>query len=353
MSTPLPGSRFSLPVKLAALAFAVDVTLALVLVWIAPALADVHAIARLLVFVVVLSPAIAVTYFMTRFIVDRVTTPLVEAYERVAAGDFTATLPQKTAGSEFIRFRDAFAGMAGALDRSTRALKAADLERRRLFADLAHELATPTSTLLGIAHALRAGEGDTARLLEHLEHESARLERLIADVREVAHIEDPALPMLVEPCDVGDLATRAVERARVAGDGKTELRCDALPAPAELDPIRIGQVLVNLINNAVRHAGDGVVAVTARPDGDDVVIRVEDSGKGVPDELLPDLGRRLLRVDPSRSRDTGGHGLGLSIVHAIVKRHGGTITFSRASLGGLAAEVRLPADQRSQPSTQQ
>jgi signal transduction histidine kinase len=242
-----------------------------------------------------------------------------------------------------VRFREAFSSMAQSLDRLTNELKQADLERRRLFADLAHELATPTSTLLGIAHALRAGEGDTARLLDHLEHESARLERLIADVREVAHIEDPALPMLVESCDVGDLATRAVERARVAGDGKTELRCDAVAAPAQLDPIRIDQVLVNLINNGVRHAKGGTVAVTVETPGTDVVIRVEDSGQGVPDELLPELGRRMLRVDPSRSRDTGGHGLGLSIVRAIVARHDGTVTFSRASLGGLGVEVRLPA----------
>jgi signal transduction histidine kinase len=75
-------------------------------------------------------------------------------------------------------------------------------------------------------------------------------------------------------------------------------------------------------------------------------MRVEDSGAGVPDELLDQLGRRMLRIDPSRSRDTGGHGLGLSIVRAIVARHGGQITFARAALGGLAAEVRLPADAR-------
>lgn len=343
MSEPLPGSGFRLPVKLAALAFVIMVVMSTALVWIAPVMADQPHAARFLAFALVLSPAVFVVYFITRYIVERVTTPLVEAYERVAAGDFTAKLPQKTAGAEFIRFRDAFAGMAQALDRSTQALKAADLERRRLFADLAHELATPTSTLMGIAHALRAGEGDTARLLEHLEHESARLERLIADVREVAHIEDPALPMLVESCDVGDLATRAVERARVASDGKTELRCEAVAAPAQLDPLRIDQVLVNLINNAVRHANGGVVAVTARPDGDRVHVRIEDSGQGVPDELLPDLGRRLLRIDPSRSRDTGGHGLGLSIVRAIVARHGGEVTFGRATLGGLAVDVRLPA----------
>lgn len=340
---PLPGSRFSLVVKLTVLASTIQLANFGLLFWAAEATEGETASTRVLVFAAIMIPPIFVIHFLGRFIVHRLTFPLMEAYERVAAGDFTAQLPPMTAGSEFIRFREAFSSMARALDRLTNELRQADLERRRLFADLAHELATPTSTLLGIAHALRAGEGDTKRLLDHLEHESARLERLIADVREVAHLEDPALPMLVEECDVGDLAARAVERARVADDGKTELRCDAVAVPAELDPIRIDQVLVNLINNAVRHAKGGTVAVIVRPDGGDVRVRIEDSGAGVPDELLPDLGRRLLRVDASRSRDTGGHGLGLSIVRAIVARHGGDVTFERASLGGLAAEVRLPA----------
>ncbi len=339
----LQGASRSLPVKLALLAATTQAVILVVLVGISEVTRDASTVTRAALFALPLLVPILIVYFLTRFIATRITTVITAAYGQLGSGDFGVRLPPRTAGADFVTVHEAFSDMAAALERSMQALRDADLERRRLFADLAHELATPTTTLLGIAHALRTDPGDTSHMLDHLEHESARLERLIADVREVAHLEDPALPMLLEPCDVGDLASRAVDRARLAGGGACELRCDAKPAPARIDPQRIDQVLANLINNAVRHAEGGTVVVTARPDGDSVRIRIEDSGAGVPDELLPELGRRLLRIDPSRSRDTGGHGLGLSIVRAIVARHGGEITFGRAAIGGLCAEVRLPA----------
>lgn len=340
--TAVPGARLTLPTKLVVVAATTQLIVLAIIVAIARATDGATLGVRILALAAPLSIPLFVVFFLTRWIVERTTVPLVTAYRRVAAGDFRAELPPLTAGSDFIAVRAAFAAMGAALERSTAALREADLERRRLFADLAHELATPTTTLLGIAQALRDGTGEPGRLLDHLEHESARLARLIADVREVAHLEDPALPMQLEACDLGELAARAVERARLAAPAGCELRCAAAPAPAEADRLRIEQVFANLLGNAVRHAAGGVVALEVRPDGGEVVLRVEDSGSGVPDELLPQLGRRLLRVDPSRSRDTGGHGLGLSIVRGIVDRHRGRVTFSRAGLGGLAVEVRLP-----------
>jgi two-component system, OmpR family, sensor histidine kinase BaeS len=337
----IPGSTFSLPIKLAALAAAVQLATVAVLMWLSGAIAGEPAVVRALAYAVVLSPPVLIIIFLGRYIIGRMTNPLIAAYSRIAAGDFQAQLPPLTAGSDFIGVRQAFAAMAAALDRSVQQLRDADHDRRRLFADLAHELATPTSTLLGIAHALRKGEGDTKQLLDLLVHETARLERLIADVREVAHLEDPTLSMLLEPCDIGDLANKAIDSARIGTS--VDVRSDTAPSAAQADPLRISQVLANLIDNAIRYANGGIIAVTVKPHGESIVMRVEDSGTGVPDELLPQLGRRLLRVDPARARDTGGHGLGLSIVRAIVARHQGEITFGRAALGGLSVEIRLPA----------
>ncbi len=351
--TELRGAHLTLPTKLALLAGFTQLVTIGALLLIIEVTAGSPTWVRVLGFAEALSPPIFMIIFIGRFLIGRLTIPVMDAYQRVAAGDFAAQLPPMTAGSDFVGLRQAFSSMAAALERSMQALREADLDRRRLFADLAHELATPTSTLLGIAHALRNGDGDTARLLDHLEHESARLDRLIADVREVAHLEDPTMSMLCEPCDVGDLAVRAAERARVAAAGSCELRCEVEAAPAHLDPLRIDQVLTNLLNNAVRHAPGGTVAVAVHADADAVTVKVEDSGEGVPDEVLPQLGRRLLRMDPSRSRATGGHGLGLAIVRAIVERHGGEVTFGRAELGGLAVLVRLPADQNQVRSLQQ
>ncbi len=335
-----PGASLSLPAKITLLALGVMLAVGFAVIAI---IGREHIDgARFAWIAVVLALPLVVVYGITRFLVARLTVPVVGAYQRLADGDFSAELPTMTAGKDFLGLRVGFRTMAAALERTLTEVKQADQERRRLFADLAHELATPTTTLIGIAAALRARDGAHDRLLDHLERESARLERLIADVRELAIIEDPALVLLRESCDVGALAAAAADRIRVAYPEIAEVRCEVPATTATVDPIRIDQVLMNLLGNAARHAGTGSILVTVRASGGNVILRVEDGGPGVPDEQLAQLGRRLHRVDASRSRDSGGHGLGLSIVRAIAVRHGGSVRFEHASLGGLAAEVRLP-----------
>ena len=158
----------------------------------------------------------------------------------------------------------------------------------------------------------------------------------------MAALEEPELALTLESCDLGALALAAVERGRLAHTEAAGLRCTAGAVTARVDPLRIDQVLANLIGNAVRHAGAAAIVVGVELDDDHVVVRVDDAGPGVADDRLADLGRRLIRLDPSRSRDTGGHGLGLAIVRAIAERHGGTIVFARSGLGGLGVRLRLP-----------
>lgn len=335
------GAWLSLPAKLAILAALTQLVIALILLWIVEVTHDQPFVVRFLAFCIVLSPAVLVVYFLGRFIVRITTGALIKAYRGVAAGDFSTRLPPFTAGSDFADVRNAFTTMATALEQTLDALREADLDRRRLFADLAHELATPTTTLLGIAHALRSPDTNVSRMLDHLETETGRLERLIADVREIAHLEDPALPMNHEPCDLGDIVARVVDRIRIASPS-VDVRFTPSSTPATLDPLRVDQVVTNLLDNAARYAPAGIVSIALTTTADDHHIRIEDSGSGVPDDVLPQLGRRMLRLDPSRSRSSGGHGLGLSIVCVIVERHGGDVTFGRASLGGLSVDVRLP-----------
>src|SRR5262249_20869092 len=138
--------------------------------------------------------------------------------------------------------------------------------------------------------------------------------------------------------DVAAIARGAAERAADA-----RVTCAADEAFARVDAVRIEQVVVNLIGNALRYTPpDGRVAVTVRAHAGGARLEVGDSGTGVPDEMLPRLGERLLRIDPSRSRATGGHGLGLSIVKVIVERHDGTLRFGRSPLGGLHVTIDLP-----------
>jgi signal transduction histidine kinase len=335
------GAWLSLYAKLTLLAAVTHFVCFLSILWIIDYTSDRSPALRAALIAIVLAPPSLMVYFIGRFIVRRVTGVLIDAYTGVAAGRFSTRFPPTTAGKEFVPVRDAFAAMAAALEESVNALREADLDRRRLFADLAHELATPTTTLLGIAHALRSPDADVARMLDHLESETSRLERLIADVREIAHLEDPALAMNYEACDLGDIISRVVERIRLASPSVT-LRYHRVFTPATIDPLRVDQVVTNLLDNAARHAPGGTVSVALTTGAGDHHIRIEDSGTGVPDDVLPQLGRRMLRLDPSRARSSGGHGLGLSIVCVIVERHGGDVTFGRASLGGLSVDVRLP-----------
>jgi signal transduction histidine kinase len=247
--------------------------------------------------------------------------------------------------------RVAFLRMQAALREAMGRLAHADAQRRRFFADLAHELATPTSTLLGLAETLARPEltptpEARARLLAGFERETARLERLVADIRDLANLEDPDVRVHRTPTDVGALAAAIVEHVRALPSDAPRARID-VDAPAAIAPIdatRVEQVLVNLLTNALRYTpADRAVHVRVEDRGARVRIEVEDEGPGVPDDVLPRLGERLYRADPSRDRRTGGHGLGLAIVHAIAHKHGGAVAFERGVAGGLRAVVELPA----------
>jgi signal transduction histidine kinase len=281
------------------------------------------------------------TGVVATMIARRRTRALVEALGRVARGELRTQLPPPP-DREFVVVRDAFHAMTAALDDLTRKLSHADEQRRRLFADLAHELATPTSTILGISEALQRQEISAdpevrARLLASLEQESTRLERLIRDVRDLATLDDPDVVLEPEETDLGLIARRVAQRLLPGEHAK--IVCETEEARAEVDALRFEQVLVNLLTNALRYTPkDGTVRIEVTKDAR---IVVEDSGAGVPDELLPRLGERLLRIDPSRDRKTGGHGLGLSIVSAIVHRHGGKLRFERSELGGLKVLIQL------------
>jgi signal transduction histidine kinase len=294
-----------------------------------------------------LSGCVFASYMFAKVVVGVRSRIISQAYQRIAAGDFKADLPYSFFGEMQI-VRDMFRHMARSLDELTSNLQYADDQRRRLFADLAHELATPTSTVLGIAEALahpeRIASHDPPRLLAHLEREATRLTRLIADVRDLAHLDDPETRLEPQRVDVSQLAQLAVERADVIAAGRISIACRAEPAPAVVDATRIDQALANLLSNALRYTPPGGrIAVDVVRIADSVRLTVEDSGTGVPDDALPRLGQRLLRLDPSRNRTTGGSGLGLSIVTAIVHRHAGTMQFARAALGGLRVVMTLPA----------
>jgi signal transduction histidine kinase len=279
---------------------------------------------------------------------------LTEGIQRVAQGDHSARLPPPP-DSDLVELQESFEHMQLALSRAHARLAHADAQRRRLFADLAHELATPTSAILGLVDTLASPAlcppEDRQRRMEALEQEASRLERLVADVRELAHLDDPDVPFVLERVNLGHLARRAAVRLEATPGERPCPAVSVLTGPREVtarvDPVRMDQVLNNLLGNARRYTpSPGSIRVEVFQDETHVGWVLEDSGPGVPDHALERLGERLYRADPSRDRRTGGHGLGLAIAMAIVSRHQGALRFGRASLGGLRVEVRLPLSER-------
>lgn len=262
------------------------------------------------------------------------------ALQRIAHGE----LGPQFVPRDLLGVRDALEAMRSELDRAMTRLATVDARRRRLFADLSHELATPTTALLGLADMLLDPDRDPARVpaqLRAIDAQAQRLARFVADVRDLAELDDPAVTLVHEDTDLAALAREITMRhAPLPG---APLQLEAAPAFASVDAHRIDQALTNLITNARRFAPPGTsVDVQVRVAGGAVELVVEDAGPGVAEDDLPRLGERLFRPGEARDRNGGGHGLGLSIVRAVAERHEGTVRFDRGPRGGLRVTVRVP-----------
>jgi two-component system sensor histidine kinase BaeS len=272
------------------------------------------------------------------------------AFSRLADGELDLDLPPPP-DKDVATVRDSLLRMSASLRNLTERLRNADAARRRLFADLSHELATPSSTIVALIDALAkpelcSTEEQKTELIQALATESARLVRLVDDMRDLGQLDEPDFRLEITPTRLGELVESSVQRWKHAHPLRSSIDVSAAPIEANVDPQRVEQILFNLLTNASRYAGsEQKIRVTLDRDGDVPRLVVEDAGPGVPDEVLSRLGERLLRVDPSRSRRTGGSGLGLSIVRAIVGRHGGGVRFDRSPLGGLRVTIALPSAQ--------
>lgn len=271
-----------------------------------------------------------------------------EVMRTIAARPHTLGAPETTEHVEpdLLGIRETFDVMRRELDRALRRLAHADEQRRRLFADLAHELSTPASALLALGDTLGQSDVDIddlsrRRLTRSLEGETLRIARLVEDIRDLAELDDPDVSFVRERTDLAAVVAGTVERF-AAADGAA-IATDAQETFAEIDPMRVDQAMTNLLHNARRHTPlGGSIRVAVYEQGDSAVVVVEDDGPGVPPEALGRLGERLFRVDSGRDRRNGGHGLGLAIVRATMARHAGTTRFEAGETGGLRVTLTLP-----------
>jgi two-component system, OmpR family, sensor histidine kinase BaeS len=279
----------------------------------------------------------------------RITIPLArvaDATQRIARGQRNVLIGEKT------RVRE-LDGIASSVNDLSRALGDQEALRRRLTADIAHELRTPLATLQSHLEALIDGvwQPDPARL-GGLHEEILRVNRLVADMEQLAHFEGDARSLNLTPTDVGALVAGVVRnhepQFREKGVAlrfirETEVQRDVGPM-LPVDSDKLSQAVINLLSNALKYTPSGGtvdVKVDSRTSG--TKISVSDTGVGIDPQDLPLVFERFYRADNSRSRATGGAGIGLSIAKAIVESHGGTIGSASQPGQGSVFTISLPA----------
>ena len=247
---------------------------------------------------------------------------LTDAARRLGRGDLSSRAE--------VRGNDEIAELGQAFNAMADALEASERQRRTLVADVAHELRTPLANIQGHVEAMQDGllEPDVTTL-ETVHQQSLYLNRLVDDLRLLAETEARELRLRLEPEAIADIVERVASsfqpRAEAASVRLSTEVGDVLPR-ISLDRVRIEQVVGNLVDNAIRHTpSGGEVSLSATRHGDGVRVEVVDTGPGIPPDALPRVFDRLYRADPSRDRDTGGSGLGLTIARQLVEAHGGTI----------------------------
>ncbi len=227
-------------------------------------------------------------------------------------------------------------------------MERAETQRRNLVADVAHELRSPLSNIQGTIEAMRDGlmdRGDTS--LDMLHQQTLHLSHLVDDLGLLAMAEAGDLRLDIKPDSLEDAARRSVEafraRAEAKSVGLTLESAEDLPLVL-MDRQRTQQVIGNLLDNAIRHtSGGGRVSVhVAKAEARAVRVAVRDTGEGITEDDLPLIFERLHRVDPSRTRATGGAGLGLTIARRLVEAQGGSIHVGSEMGRGSTFAIELP-----------
>jgi two-component system OmpR family sensor kinase/two-component system sensor histidine kinase BaeS len=277
----------------------------------------------------------ALTLLIGFLLVRRMVTPLADviaAAQSVAAGDLSTRVQVRGPG-DLKSLSDSFNRMADSLE-------ANDEQRRNLMADVAHELRTPLTVIRGRLEGIVDGiyppdEDHVAPVLE----ETYVLERLVEDLRLLTLAESRQLHFDPEPIQLGDLAERAVDLFQAQAEDKhidLQLKVEANTPTVQADPQRVGQVIGNLVSNALRYVPEnGHVQILVSAEGKRVRVAVRDDGPGVPEADLPKLFDRFWRGEKSRARAAGGAGLGLAIARQLIEAQGGSISAHNLPGGGL------------------
>ena len=264
---------------------------------------------------------------------------LTQATHAVSAGDLSQQVPVRS-DDELGELAQAFNKMSAALSRSVNT-------RKQMTADIAHELRTPLSLILGHAEAVHDGVlQPTRENFEIIREEATRLEHLVNDLRILSLADAGELTINLQAIEPERLLQEVAAPYQYQTQRKSitlDLDIDS-PLPAiEVDPGRMTQVLTNILDNALRHTPEGGrISLAANQVQDRTEISIQDSGPGITAQDANRIFDRFYRTDPSRQREDGGSGLGLAIAKSIVQAHGGQIRAESEAGRGLKITIALP-----------
>ncbi len=264
---------------------------------------------------------------------------LTTATKAVAAGDLDQQVP--------VRSKDELGELANSFNVMSAELSHAQQLRRQMTADIAHELRTPISIIIGHTDAIDEGVlPPSNETFDIIRDEAGRLERMVEDLRLLSRADAGELHLDKSPLDVQPLLEQVVkshQHAAARCDIKLSTAYEPDLAKIYVDPDRISMVLGNLLNNAIRYTPEGgKITLSAQSQGGDMEIIVTDNGSGIPEDEIARVFDRFYRIEKSRYRDDGGSGLGLAIAKSIIEQHGGKILVESVVGEGTSFIILLP-----------
>jgi two-component system sensor histidine kinase BaeS len=283
---------------------------------------------------IALACAIPLSYLLTQRVKK-----LAAHVQRLSKGEYQQRLSTKG--------QDEISTLAENLNHLAHTLNQTEQARKRWVADISHELRTPLAVLKADLEALEDGVRKfDAKAITRLQKHAARLASLVNDLYQLSLTDIGAMSYRKQECDIGEI----IEELSVSLQDKLnqtglelEYKSPADPVMAFADPERLHQLFLNLFNNSINYTeAPGKIRVNLSYDAQHATFMIEDSAPGVDPELHEKLFERLYRAESSRSRETGGAGLGLSICRNIVEAHAGRINIETSELGGLKVSVYLP-----------
>lgn len=267
---------------------------------------------------------------------------LMQAAGKMSEGDLSQRVDLRGSGE--------VAALGNTFNQMAESLELAEKRRKEVTADIAHELRNPLAIQRANLEAIQDGVYDlTPDNLEPVLEQNRLLTRLVGDLRTLAMADAGEIKLQCQPIDLVQMVFKVVNQFQdLATKRNIRIQNDLSPdcPEVEVNSQRVEQVLVNLLENALRHSPEGgVIYLAAACDAKYVRISIRDTGPGIPEEALPHIFERFYRADRSRSRDQGGSGLGLAIARNLIENHHGKLTAENHPDGGAIFNILLPISQ--------